>query len=176
MLKPFIALIITAIFVTNTSNVYDLSIPTSGIDSIQLSTYAGKKILIVNTSLNSQYTYQLLGLQQLYQIYQDSLVIIAIPSNSFGNEPDNDSAIAFQMNNLFNVSFPIAARSEVSGPDALPLYQWLTHKRENGAIDNIVVDDFTKYLIDTSGHLIGMFKSRVEPMSNDMQDAIKGIE
>lgn len=176
MLKLLIVALFTSVITVSTSSVYDISIPAVSGDSIHLSAYSGKKILIVNTSLNSQYTYQLLGLQQLQQSYPDSLIVIAVPSNSFGNEPYDDSTIAFQMINLFNSSFPIAAKSEVTGTDALPLYLWLTQKAENSAMDNVVTEDFTKYLLDESGHLVGMFSSRVEPMSSDIQDAIKGIE
>lgn len=176
MFKYLIAFLFTVAIATDSTSIYGLSVPVYNADSIQLSSYAGKKILVVNTSLNCIYTYQLLGLQQLFQIYHDSLIIIAIPSNSFGNEPNNDSTIAYQMSSLFNIGFPIAAKSNVTGPDALSLFQWLTQKGQNGVIDNVLLEDFTKYLIDGSGHLIGVFRPTIEPMSSDIQDAINGIE
>ena len=158
-------------------SVYEFSIPAAnGIDTISLSGYAGKQILIVNTALESNYTYQLTGLAQLSQTYGDSLVIIAVPSNSFGNEPNNDSAIQYQLAHIFNIQFPVAAKSAVAGTDALPLYQWLNQKILNGSVDNIVTSDFTKYLINSSGQLTGIFSPEVEPMSSVLQDAIKGIE
>lgn len=175
MLK-LLSVLFLGLFLTTSTSIYTISIPSTSGDTLSISAYQGKKILIVNTALNSNYTYQLMGLQQLYQLHQDSLIIIAVPSNSFGNEPNDDSTISAQLHNLFNISFPIAARTDVNGLDISPLYKWLTQGSENGVFDNYVQDDFTKYLLDTSGNLIGIFKSTVEPMGLELGNVINGIE
>jgi glutathione peroxidase len=167
--------ILLALVLTN-SDIYNYTLPKSGGGTINLAAYQGKKILIVNTALNSKYTYQLMGLEQLYQTYKDSLVVIAVPSNSFGHEPNDDSTISAQLQGLFNISFPISAKIEVTGSGADSLYLWLTEKNQNGAMDNGTTDDFTKYLIDETGHLIGLFNSSVEPLDSELQNAIKGID
>ena len=58
----------------------------------------------------------------------------------------------------------------------MPLFNWLTQKDLNDAVNNTVSGDFTKYLIDTSGKLVGIFNPEIDPLNNILQDAIKGIE
>jgi glutathione peroxidase len=161
MFKIFAAAFLT-VFLYSGNTIYDFHIPAANGSIINFSNYQGKKILIVNTALNSKYTYQLQALQQLYNLYKDSLVVIAVPSDSFENEPNDDSTIA--------------AKIEVSGPDTDSLYLWLTQKNQNGALDNVIHGDFTKYLINESGQLIGMFQPSVEPLDEELQNAIKDIE
>jgi glutathione peroxidase len=175
MFKIFAAAFLT-VFLYSGNTIYDFHIPAANGSIINFSNYQGKKILIVNTALNSKYTYQLQALQQLYNLYKDSLVVIAVPSDSFENEPNDDSTIAGIMASMFNVSFTVAAKIEVSGPDTDSLYLWLTQKNQNGALDNVIHGDFTKYLINESGQLIGMFQPSVEPLDEELQNAIKDIE
>jgi glutathione peroxidase len=174
MTKFFISILLTAML--NGSSIYNIDLPAADGSVIHLSNYQGKKILFVNTALNSQYTYQLQGLKQLYDLYKDSLEIIAIPSNSFGNEPNDDSTILHVFTNMFSISFPVAGKAEVSGPETDSLYEWLTQQSENNVVNNIVHGDFTKYLVDGSGNLIGIFLPQVEPMDEDIQNTIKGID
>ena len=77
--------LITALAVIIT-NFYSLSYTDTNGNSHAMSAYAGKKILIVNIATNSPMSSQIGQLQQLHQQYGDSLIIIAFPSNSFGNE------------------------------------------------------------------------------------------
>src|SRR5688572_26231516 len=72
----------------NTQNtIYHLKIDSvAGIEKIDFSRFAGKKILIVNIATHSTDTSQLRELRQL-QAQQPNLIVVAIPTNSFNNEP-----------------------------------------------------------------------------------------
>lgn len=84
MRKAGFALLLTPFLI---STIYTYTLPAAdGGNGIHLSDYQDKKILFVNTASNSEYAIQYASLEQLYQRYKDSLVIIAVPSNSFGNE------------------------------------------------------------------------------------------
>ena len=61
---------------------------------------------------------------------------------------------------------------EVSGDNQAPLYSWLTHIEQNTMMSNTIDGDFYKFLVDSSGRLIGAFVSSVDPMSDDIQNAI----
>jgi len=61
-----------------------------GIDgeTISFDQFRGKKVLVVNTASECGFTEQYASLQNLYELYQDQLVILGVPSNQFlGQEP-----------------------------------------------------------------------------------------
>jgi len=154
------------------STIYSFSV--TGIDgtAINFSDFQGKKVLIVNTASNSSQVDQYGQLEKLYQLYKDSLVIVAIPSNNFGNEPGNNEAIkSFVMDN-YHIHYLLAAKMDVTDSTQSPLYSWLTDKTQNEMMNNRVKNDFTKFLIDSSGRLIGFFDGSVDPMTDEMTSAI----
>ena len=54
-----------------------------------------------------------------------------------------------------------------------PLYVWLTQKKYNAFSDNTVKWNFQKYLLDEKGNLVNMFAPGVDPMSDDIINAIE---
>lgn len=156
----------------DTTSIYSYQIRTASDSVINLSSWSDKKILFVNTATNSPNAGQFAALEQLYQQYKDSLVIVAIPSNDFGNEPSTDSTMQTVIGNSYNIHFIVASKTSVSGDNQCPLYQWLTHSSLNGVVDNPVGNDFFKFLIDRSGHLAGVYSNIVDPMSDEMTNAL----
>lgn len=172
MLKQISTFFLLPFFVIS---VYTYNLPSANGGTIQLNDYRNKKILIVNTAQNSEFVSQYGSLEELYQTYQDSLVIIAVPSNSFGNEQGTDSSIYEYVSDNYNITYLLAGKVEVTGANSDPLFKWLASKSKNGTISAPVNGDFQKFLINASGQLIGVFSSSVDPMDEEMQNAIKGI-
>ena len=152
---------------------YSITVNDTKGNNIPFSSFAGKKVLIVNTCTKTADTAQYAGLEQLYQKYKDSLVIIAVPSNSFGNTPQNNTAINNFVQNRYSIHYLLASKLSVKAPDISPLYSWLTDITKNGMIADTVKKDFYKYLINTEGTLIGTFSNKVEPMNVLIQNAIE---
>lgn len=133
-------------------------------DTIDLSQFAGKKILIVNTASECTYTPQYEGLQKLYEQYNDKLVIIGFPSNDFSEqEPGSNSEIAQFCSANFHVTFPMAAKIEIKGKNQAAIYHWLTEKSLNGVEDSKVTWNFNKYLLNEKGEYVCHFTSKVTP-------------
>jgi glutathione peroxidase len=158
-----------SLFVTG---IFDYSFIDINNQQINLSMYQGKKMLFVNTASNSVYTNQYTSLEQLYQKYKDSLVIVAFPSNDFGNEPGTNAQIEDFVQNNYQTHFILASKVVVTGTEQIPIYQWLTQAINNGMVSNTINNDFFKFLIDGTGHLIGVFDSGTDPMSETIQSAI----
>lgn len=155
------------------TGIYDLSLPDANGNIINLKDFRGKKVLLVNVATSAKYVSQLATLEQLYQKYKDSLVVIAVPSNSFGNEQRSDGEIKDYLNSQFHVHFIVSGKVNVSGIDQSAVFKWLTHSSENSAMDNTINDDFWKFLIDENGNLVGAFVSSVDPMSDAIQTAVQ---
>lgn len=154
------------------TSIYSLSFTDTDGSTVNMSSFQNKKILIVNIATNSPRVGQLTGLQQLKQQYGDSLVIIAFPSNSFGNETRSDAEIKQYCQQNYNVNFFIASKNSVSGPYVQPVYNWLKHTEENGVMDVEIMSDFQKILINNDGNIIGVFAPGVSPTDTSIVSAI----
>ena len=154
------------------TSIYSLSFTDTDGSTVNMNSFQNKKILLVNIATNSPRVGQLTGLQQLKQQYGDSLVIIAFPSNSFGNETRSDAEIKQYCQQNYNVNFFIASKNSVSGPYVQPVYNWLKHTEENGVMDVEIMSDFQKILINNDGNIIGVFAPGVSPTDTSIVSAI----
>lgn len=159
--------------ITALSSIYSFTLPGINGNTINLNSYAGKKILIVNIATQCPTAQQQLQeLKQLQTQYASTLQIIAIPSNDFNNmEPGTDSSINAALQS-YNLNFPVSTKQHVSGNDAHPLFQWLQSKQQNGVMDARVRWSFTKFLIGNNGQLLSVFDPKVYAMDEMLRDAI----
>jgi glutathione peroxidase len=137
---------------------------------IKLAGNAGKPILVVNTASLCGYTPQYAGLQQLWTRYHDrGLLIVGVPSNDFGaQEPGGAAEITETAHGEYGVSFPLAAKAQVKGPNAHPFYKWAASERPL----ETPRWNFHKYLIGRDGHVAAIFASEIEPMDARVIDAV----
>lgn len=143
-------------------------------DSTDLSAYAGKVVLIVNVASECGYTPQYEGLEDLYEKYKDSgLVVLGFPANNFGEqEPGTNEEIHTFCKTKFGIKFPMMAKVSVLGEDKHPLFVQLTEKSN---IPGEIRWNFCKFLIDRKGQLVARFDSKVEPMSDELVGKIKSL-
>ena len=137
---------------------------------IRLADQAGKPVLIVNTASLCGYTPQYAGLQELWQRYRArGLLVIGVPSNDFGGqEPGGKTEIDHTMHQ-YGVTFPMATKVAVRGPEAHPFYRWAALERPGDAPSW----NFHKYLIDGDGRLKASFPSSVPPTDPRIVTAIE---
>lgn len=155
-------------FWISTSSIYNVQFQTVSGDTVSMSQYEGKKILLVNIATGSSKVNQLGELQQIKQQYGDSLVIIGFPSNSFAKESRNNAEILQFCQNNYGVNFLLAAKNPVSGFGVQPIFSWLSNITQNGVMNNEVLGDFQKFLINESGMLVGVFAPSVSPLSGQL--------
>jgi glutathione peroxidase len=124
-------------------------------DTFDFASLMGKKIMVVNTASKCMFSPQYKELQELYETYKDSgLVVVAFPCNDFANrEPKGNKSISKFCEKKYGVSFPLMAKISVKGEEQIPLYRYLTTKSLNGFSDNKVEWNFQKYLIGEEGYL-----------------------
>ena len=137
---------------------------------IRLAEYTGRPMLIVNTASLCGYTPQYAGLQELWTEFHDrGLTIIGVPSNDFGaQEPGGATEIAETTQHQYGVTFPIAAKTVVRGPDAHPFYKWAANARPR----DVPRWNFHKYLIGRDGYIAEVFPETVEPLDTRVRTAI----
>jgi glutathione peroxidase len=183
MLK-LVSIALASYFIMATS-IYDFKVPGLEGGSIDFSQYKGKKIMIVNTASKCGNTPQYAELEQLYKKYKDKLVIIGFPANNFGGqEPGTKEEISEFCKRNFGVTFPMADKVSVKGDDIAPIFKYLVEQSNEMAkkvptnntkdlvyrkfLQDPVLWNFTKFLIDEKGNLVAVFHNKVSPMSEEV--------
>lgn len=163
-----------------------------------LSAYQGKVLLLVNVASKCGFTPQYTGLESLYQRFKDrGFVVLGFPANDFaGQEPGTDAEIAQFCSTEYPVSFPLFAKTTVTGPGKNPLYARLidvqpqriannnelhTHLSEYAAEHNFpapnalpeLLWNFEKFLVNREGQVIARFNPDITPDDPKLVDAIE---
>ena len=156
------------------STLYSVKIKSISGAEINLEAYKGKKVLFVNVASECGFTPQYEGLQELYKLYKERLMVIGVPSNQFGKqEPGTSDQIQSFCEINYGVTFLITEKIDVKGDSQHPLYAWLTKKENNGVKNSAVKWNFQKYLVDENGILIDYFFSITKPMSRKITKYLK---
>lgn len=142
---------------------------------LALSQFKDKKVLLVNTASNCGYTGQYEELQQLYQQFNEKVVIIGFPANDFKEqEKSGDGEIAQFCQLNYGVTFPLARKSQViKGEDQNPIYRWLTQQEQNGWNSHQPDWNFSKYLVNEKGVLTHYFGPAISPLSTELVNALQ---
>ncbi|MEX0994175.1 MAG: glutathione peroxidase [Balneolaceae bacterium] len=158
----------------NDDSIYDFKLKSIDGDEIEMSEYSGNVLLIVNTASECGFTPQYDGLQNVYDKYkEDDFYVLGFPANNFGGqEPGTDEEIAEFCSVNFNINFPMFSKVSVKGDDIHPLFEYLT-TTENRDFSGEIGWNFEKFLVDKEGTLVRRFKSKVEPDSKELTEAIE---
>lgn len=139
-------------------------------NTVPLSTYKDKVVLVVNTASKCGFTPQYDGLEKLYQNlhaqYPDDFVILGFPCNQFGGqEPGTNDDIQTFCQVNYGVTFPIMGKTDVNGDHTEPLYDWL--KKEKPGLMGLkrIKWNFEKFLIGRDGKVVERWASTAKPES-----------
>lgn len=153
-------------------SIYNFSFENSKGETVKLSDYKNKTLLIVNVASKCGFTKQYAPLEALYEKYKDkNFVILGFPCNQFaGQEPGTNEEIQEFCQLNYGVTFPVFAKIKVNGKDAHPLYQYL--KEQTGGAP--IKWNFNKFLIDKEGKIIKRYLSgdSLEALEADVQSIL----
>ncbi|MGE0386269.1 MAG: glutathione peroxidase [Gammaproteobacteria bacterium] len=161
------------------------AIPLTRIDGKpdSLANHAGKVMLVVNVASKCGLTPQYEGLEKLHRSRKDQgFEVLGFPANDFGaQEPGTHAEIVEFCTSKYDVTFPLFAKADVTGPAKQPLYVALTaaipakqgpaaefRERLKGygmtpTEDPEVLWNFEKFLIGRNGAVAARFAPGVTP-------------
>ena len=141
------------------SELYNISVKDIDMNSVDLSDYEGKTLLIVNVASKCGFTPQYKDLQNLYEKYQDQgLEVLGFPCNQFGaQEPGSNEEVKSFCDLNYNVSFRMFDKIDVNGSNASPLFKYLKQESPGIMGTEAVKWNFTKFLVNSDGQVVKRF-------------------
>ncbi len=174
--------------------VYNYKVTDVDGNEVSLEEYKGKVMLIVNTATGCGFTPQYDGLEKLYEKYRDKgLEILDFPCNQFLEQAPGDSKeLASFCKVNFGTEFKTFAKIDVNGENAHDLYKYLRaeapsaneDEQSQGLYEKLqslgfttsgdeIKWNFTKFLVDREGKILGRFAPTVAPEKLD--EIIAGV-
>jgi glutathione peroxidase len=146
------------------ASIYDFNATSLTGEDTPLKRFAGQVLLIVNTASACGFTPQYKGLEVLQQKYAArGFSVLGFPCNQFGRqEPGSAAEIGQFCSSNYAVSFPMFDKIDVNGDNAHPLYQYLKNEK-SGLLGSSIKWNFTKFLIDRSGKVVGRHAPTTTP-------------
>ncbi len=160
------------------STIYDFVAKSISGKDIPLSNFKGQVMLIVNTASKCGFTPQFGGLEALHKTYAaQGLAVVGFPCNQFGSQdPGLEVEIAEFCQVNYGVSFPMMGKIEVNGPQAHPLYKWLSAEAPGLLGSKAIKWNFTKFLVGKDGQVIKRYAPTDKPadLAKDVEKALAG--
>jgi glutathione peroxidase len=155
---------------------YELQVNKPGGETIRMSDFQGKVVLIVNTATRCGLAPQFRGLEKLHQKYSDKgLVVLGFPCNQFQHqEPETNETIEDSCRVNFGVTFQLTEKIKVNGRDTHPVFRYLKAKLR-GKLGKRIKWNFTKFLITSEGKPFRRYAPTVKPadLENDIQKLLE---
>jgi glutathione peroxidase-family protein len=166
-------LLVIALLITGSSmaqkSIYSIAVKSMGsTDSIHMSDYAGKKILVAvydPARLDSAALHLLKLLDTVYKKNSSIVQVIAVPMTDNGLGMRKEDLKQF-LQSMLKVSFAIAEPTNVkkqSGLKQEPLLKWLTDKKQNQHFDLDISQGGQIFIINETGNLFAELNTAVRP-------------
>ena len=137
----------------------------------------GRPALVVNVASRCGLTPQYSQLEVLQEEYGPrGFTVLGFPCNQFmGQEPGTAEEIEAFCSTTYGVTFPLAEKIEVNGPEAHPVYQRLTETPDASGEAGDVQWNFEKFLVDADGSVVARFRPRTQPDAPEVRTAIEAL-
>ena len=176
--------------------IYNFEVKDAEGNTVSLSEYKDKVLLIVNSATECGFTPQYNQLTEIYNEFKnDGFIILDFPCNQFGNQaPGTATEIKEACRLNFLVEYPIFDKIDVNGENEDPLYTYLKEEQPFKDItgkgagklklvvkakdwdyknNNDIKWNFTKFLVNREGNVVNRFEPTED--LDDIKDEIKKL-
>ena len=180
--------------------VYEFSVKERKGGTLSLQNYANEVLLIVNTATKCGFTPQYEELEKLYETYHaQGFEVLDFPCNQSGQQaPGTDESIHQFCKMNYGTEFPRFKKVKVNGPDADPLFKYLTEQKGfqgwdkghklTGILDEMLKKEdpdyqqkpdikwnFTKFLTNKRGMVVDRFEptASIESIEERIQQLLQ---
>ncbi len=98
------------------------------------------------------------------ELETEGFSVLAFPCNQFGaQEPGTNAEVLDFATSNYNVNFPMFEKIEVNGDSACDLYKTLKAAKADEEGNEDIPWNFTKFVVNREGEVIGRFAPQVTP-------------
>ncbi len=157
--------------------IYDTPIAALDGSPLDLGSFRGKALLVVNVASKCGLTPQYTGLEHLQERFEErGFTVLGVPCNQFGGqEPGTSEEIETFCSTTYGVTFPMTEKVAVNGPERHPLYEELASAPDGEGDAGDIAWNFEKFLVSPAGEVVGRFRPPVEPESAEVVAAIEAV-
>ncbi|WP_404406994.1 glutathione peroxidase [Jeotgalibacillus malaysiensis] len=154
--------------------VYEYTVQKPNREEVNLASYKGKTMLIVNTASKCGLAPQFEGLQKLHEKYvEQGLQVLGFPCDQFNNQEFDDIEQTTEHCKVnYGVSFPMFAKIKVNGKETHPLFDYLKNQQK-GMLSKEIKWNFTKFLVDKEGNVVKRYAPTTPP--DKIEEDIKSL-
>jgi glutathione peroxidase len=158
-------------------SIYEHVVSTLSGEDLDLASFKGKAVFVVNVASKCGLTPQYEGLEKLQQRYADrGFSVIGFPCNQFGGqEPGTPEDIQSFCSTTYDVTFPLTEKVDVNGQRQHPVYQELTAFPDATGKAGEVEWNFEKFLVAPNGTVAERFRPPVSPEDDQVIAAIEAL-
>ncbi|KAK3193862.1 hypothetical protein Dsin_025172 [Dipteronia sinensis] len=149
-------------------SIHEFTVKDSRGKDVELSTYKGKVLLVVNVASKCGFTdTNYTQLTELYEKYKDKgFEVLAFPCNQFLKQEPGSSKDAEEFAcTRYKAEYPIFHKVRVNGPTAAPVYKFLKASKPCGLFGSRIKWNFAKFLVDKDGVVINRYGTTTAPMT-----------
>ncbi|WP_095107855.1 glutathione peroxidase [Pseudomonas sp. Irchel 3E20] len=152
---------------------HDLNLTALDGKALPLTPLKGQVVLVVNVASKCGLTPQYAALENLYQQFKgQGFSVLGVPCNQFaGQEPGTGQEIQDFCSLNYGVSFPLAGKLDVNGPERHQLYRLLAG--EGAEFPGDITWNFEKFLVGKDGRVLARFSPRTAPDDVSVVQAIE---
>jgi glutathione peroxidase len=158
-------------------SIYDTTIAALDGSPLDLTSYRGKAVLVVNVASKCGLTPQYTGLEHLQERFADQgFTVLGVPCNQFGGqEPGSADEIQTFCSTTYGVTFPLTEKVDVNGAGRHPIYTELTAVPDAAGEAGDIKWNFEKFLVSPTGEVAERFRPQVDPESDEVVAAIEAL-
>jgi glutathione peroxidase len=155
-------------------------LPVTTLDGVT-TTFGGvvgdRAALVVNVASRCGLTPQYSELEALHEEFADrGFMVVGFPCNQFGGqEPGTAEEIAEFCSTTYGVTFPLASKIEVNGPDRDPVYQAMVDVADENGYSGDIRWNFEKFVVAPDGRVTARFHHKTVPNAVRVREAIEAV-
>uniref|UniRef100_A0A0G4I0Q9 Glutathione peroxidase n=1 Tax=Chromera velia CCMP2878 TaxID=1169474 RepID=A0A0G4I0Q9_9ALVE len=153
--------------------VADVEVSVGGERRLMKELLGPKATLVINTGSDATFFREtMLQLKQFALIFQtQGINIVQVPSNSFGDESDNDSnRIRKNLEDKYEITWTVLDKQDVAyGPNQSPLYKRMMSAK---GYETDLEWNFVKFLLNKDGRVLRRYLPGVDVMKSGFSDDV----
>lgn len=158
--------------------VYSFSLPTIDGATNDLSSYNGKRVLVITLPVirNAEADSLLGSIDSLAAVHSSTLKVVAVPAFEDGFIPDLRDSLKIWYRNFLDSNIVVTDGLHVrktSGAVQHPLFNWLTNQTQNMHFNQDAAAPGYKYFTNTEGNLVAVLRPQTKLSSTSTTRALQ---